>query len=153
MYPTAASYFGLSALLQSDLAGTDRSLLITKALTEGSSPAPNNMTTAFSQVVRCGPGVQCEVASGPLATILYVGYSVRTTQWRYTAWFPGSSGPAVNWNTEPYAQELYSHANDAALIMNFNHSSYDVDNYNLAPNRTDVCQALLAKLKSRFNTA
>ena len=59
----------------------------------------------------------------------FMGYSMRTADWRYTAWFrwlnstaaASGRGPGPDLSAPPTGEELYDHRNDTA--------HYDVDNF------------------------
>lgn len=78
-----------------------------------------------------------------------MGYSLRTTSWRYTGWFKwlnvtvATKGPGPDLASGPVGEELYDHRNDT--------SHYNVDDYeyvNLAghPDHKVTKDALLAQL-------
>ena len=48
-----------------------------------------------------------------------MGYSVRTTEWRYTAWFNFSKTKLVPNTDEILGSELYSHIGDTGLYLDF----------------------------------
>ena len=79
----------------------------------------------------------------------YMGYSVRTAQWRFTAWLAwnGTSlgGDWQNINST----ELYDHSHDMGVgIAAFD----DYENENLASTHPDVASQLLLRLKQHFHT-
>lgn len=118
-------------------------------------------TFSFSQYPRCSNASLATVEQGscnsvPKEDFKYMGYTVRTPEWRYTAWLAWD-GTKYNgdWDRAikagPYAEELYDHAADDG-------TDFDAfENVNLvAPGapRSQAVQAartrLLAALVQRF---
>lgn len=118
-------------------------------------------TFSFSQYPRCSNASLTTVEQGscnsvPKEDFKYMGYTVRTPEWRYTAWLAWD-GTKYNgdWDRAikagPYAEELYDHAADDG-------TDFDAfENVNLvAPGapRSQAVQAartrLLAALGQRF---
>ena len=53
------------------------------------------------------------------STAEWMGYSVRSQSWRYTAWVPGTSGAYVdNWDSPLVREELYEHQVDNGTDFN-----------------------------------
>ena len=82
--------------------------------------------------------------------IKYMGYSIRTDDWRYTVWLPfnGTANRGI-WNANArdgdsaLMEELYSHRGD-------NGTDFDAfENENLAGSLPADCAALFARLRSR----
>lgn len=73
---------------------------------------------SFSQYPRCGDaGSKIEQGSCNMVDkrdFKYMGFTVRSARWRYTAWMVWNQTTlAVDWqNGPPYAEELYDHAGD-----------------------------------------
>lgn len=121
---------------------------------------PAAKTAAFSQQAHCliDPHTNqtidvwtvadsCTVT--PRSQLQYMGYSVRTAQWRFTAWLAwnGTSlgGDWQNINST----ELYDHSHDMGVgIAAFD----DYENENLASTHPDVASQLLLRLKRHFHT-
>jgi len=89
--------------------------------------------------------------STPLKTrrnITYMGYSVRTLDYRLTQWYTWDKKKCVaEWDAPPYARELYNHSlhSDPGDFDNF-------ENENIAAENPDVVAALEVKLLARFKT-
>lgn len=112
---------------------------------------------ALTQVPRCVkqglPMWKDNVCSDALAfatshyNFTAMGYSLRTSDWRLTAWLPWDSDrEAARWDVPPFGVELYPHANDTGNAV-----SYDtLEHINLAgnPQYAGVVQTLTAKLKT-----
>jgi len=127
LYPTVAVLAGLP--MPSDVDGTDLSPIV---LGTGVSP---NKTAAFSEYPRCPQNVSepwddttsCIKTNKSDFTVM--GYSVRTENWRYTAWLHWDGANLVgDFSKSPVAVELYSHAGDTE-------ADFDAfENVNLAGN-------------------
>lgn len=133
LYPTMATLAGAPqpagpAEVEWPLEGKDVSAVFTKQIPLQQST--EGFEAAFSQFFRCNaPAGRCEpptpwtkfygmpghgwrclctcseekdAANGPL----FMGYAVRTFQFRYVAWMRWSNGSAL-WGTPPVAEELY----------------------------------------------
>jgi hypothetical protein len=102
-----------------------------------SPPANLSHKAAYSQIGRCGCGVHacsCGAASPPtchecgsdacaqvpLGQFDYMGYSMRTAAWRFTAWLPFDNATLrVDWRAGPAATELYDLASDDGRDFDF----------------------------------
>ena len=86
----------------------------------------------------------------PLAAvnITYMGYSVRTLEYRLTQWYAWDRQRCVaQWDAPPYARELYNHTGHV--------DPGDVDaweNVNIAAAAPGIVAALEAKILARFRT-
>ena len=76
-----------------------------------------------------------------------MGYTVRTPQWRYTAWVPMDNATArVDW-TRPVADELYAVAGDTPYDFDF--AGYAA---NVASSHLDVVSELRDDLRREVAT-
>lgn len=142
-------------------AAASASSLASSALGERTRSRAGGRTASFSQYPRCGgagPAVeQGSCNSIPKENFQYMGFTVRTADWRYTAWLKWN-GTKLNgdWksaeSTAPYAEELYDHAADDGTDFN----AYE--NVNLVASgvpRSPAVEAarsgLLALLATRFS--
>ena len=74
----------------------------------------------------------------------FMGYSVRTAQWRYTAWYHWNKKALVPHWDGSFAEELYNHTGDHS-------TGFDRwDNVNLAPRLPHIAQKLRQQLKAFF---
>ena len=111
----------------------------------------NKTATAYSQYPRCihNKTIQWENngCSGSKNVPVYMGYSVRTPEWRYTSWMPWDRKTTkVDWSKKPYAIELYDHSGDPESENDHNQS--DVEN--VAAQHEDIVKQLQAQLKTFF---
>ena len=116
------------------------------------SEALNKTAAAFSQYTRCIRNMTVqwddnECSSSPTVPAL-MGYSMRTPEWRYTAWMNWDvSARKALWDKEPYAVELYDHSGDPDIENDFNQCEIT----NVAKNNEDVVKELQQKLKDFFS--
>ena len=85
----------------------------------------------------------------PAPNITFMGYSVRTLEWRLTQWFAWDGAAcAPRWDAPPHAVELYSHAghDDPGDFDGW-------ENDNVAGANAPVVAALELKLRARFQRA
>ena len=111
----------------------------------------NETPAAYSQYMRCPKNHsaewydnECDIKSD----LVYMGYSIRVPQWRYTAWMNWDiDNRKADWNEEPYAVELYDQSKSKIAENDFN----NCENENLADSNTDVVQVLQKQLKEFFS--
>ena len=87
----------------------------------------------------------------PAENITSMGYSVRTSQWRFTEWYHWDGARCVaQFGTAPIGTELYSHAGQKPHPLDFN----AWENENVADDATNAAAItqLRAKLWLRFKT-
>ena len=118
---------------------------------EEAASVMNKTATAYSQYPRCihNKTIQWENngCSGSKNVPVYMGYSVRTPEWRYTSWMPWDRKTTkVDWSKKPYAIELYDHSGDPESENDHNQS--DVEN--VAAQHEDIVKQLQAQLKTFF---
>lgn len=99
---------------------------------------------AFSQVPRDNQ-VQGMSGAGPAPHEQFMGYSVRTTSWRYTEWhhFDPDTGVA-DWSSV-VAKELYPHEGTQQADCSW---SYEYENVAGQPEHASVEQQLAAQLRT-----
>ena len=82
----------------------------------------------------------------------YMGYSMRTPEWRYTAWMNWDiEKRKAKWDEEPYAVELYDHSGPPEIANDFNHCEI----VNVADNNKEIVQQFHEQLKAflvNYNT-
>ena len=106
---------------------------------------------AYSQYSRCPHNMSAEWDDNECSsksTVAYMGYSMRTPEWRYTAWMEWDvAHDKALWNKLPHATELYDHSGDPQLENDFNH--YEKEN--IAKQHTDITKNLHQQLKDFFD--
>ncbi len=124
-------------------------------------PSKTLFSEAYAQYSRC-PGERnfptvhslpdwalnnCEDV--PVHNITYMGYTVRTLDYRLTQWYRWDGQACVaQWGAPPYATELYNHSGHT------NPGDFDGwENENIAAAAPGVVAELGAKLLARFRTA
>lgn len=76
----------------------------------------------------------------------HMGYSIRTDNWRYTAWFHWDKATlASNWDG-PFAEELYDHTGDDSTDMD------NFENENLAKKNPEQAMHLHKQLRDFFES-
>lgn len=154
LYRTISALAGLPPP-PSDVAGDDFSALF-------ADPTQTLKSEAFAQYSRC-PGERdfptvyelpdwalnnCEDV--PVVNITFMGYTVRSLEWRFTEWYAWDRVNCVaEFDAPPRGTELYSHANHTAP------GEFDAfENENVAAEAANAqtVVALRAKLWARFKT-
>ena len=123
VFPTVAALAGLP--IPAGVDGEDQSALFAEP---GSAAAgKTGKVAAYHQYPACGMDVSkgFNVTRGACNnaekhTFNYMGYTVRTADWRYTAWFIWQNATLTADFAGPHASELYAHTGD---------HSYEMDNY------------------------
>ena len=121
--------------------------------TEEAASVMNKTTVAaFSQYTRCLHNMtdQWDNNSCPNVPTVpaYMGYSMRTPEWRYTSWMPwDAKAMKAKWDEKPYAVELYDHSGDPDKENDFNQS--DVEN--VASQNEEIVNKLQEQMKAFFN--
>lgn len=82
----------------------------------------------------------------PQSAFDFMGFSIRTSAWRYTAWFPWNHTTSAADFAGPYAPELYPHAGDNGTNMD----AYE--NTNMAVTFPAVAASLHAQLLAFFTS-
>jgi iduronate 2-sulfatase len=143
LYRTMASMFNLT--IDPTINGLDQSDAIYRSFMmadgDNSTAQPQFTNMSFSEVVRCAPNVVCDWVSN--SGIRYIGYTVRTFDWRYTVWLNYANGNAV-WTSARLGEELYDHSQDGSW------PSFAVEAYNLAAVFPDVCNDMYTLIANRF---
>ena len=159
VYPTLAELAGLLTPL--DLDGTS---LVPAFSMDGASVVVKHY--AFSQFPACPvdpTGVRHPLWASaeppcqgvPRKETAYFGYSVRSENWRYTAWFhfecpQWPQNCSVDWSSAPFAEELYDHRGGVDAMMDFD--SFDVENVVTDPANVAVRDKLLSALRMQFGS-
>ena len=82
----------------------------------------------------------------PASDFDFMGYSIRTKDWRYTIWLPWDGKILeATWDGD-YADELYDHAGDDSSAFG------KYEQVNMAAERQDVAKMLRRKLKAYFSS-
>ena len=119
---------------------------------EAASVTNKAMMAAFSQYTRCLHNMTDQWDNNSCTNVAtvpaYMGYSMRTPEWRYTSWMSWDvKAKKAKWDEKPYAVELYDHSGDPDLENDFNRS--DVEN--VASQNEDVVNKLQDQMKAFFN--
>ena len=107
---------------------------------------------AYSQYPRCVNNVTAQwddnECSNEHSVPTYMGYSLRTPEWRYTSWMPWDrEAMKAKWDDKPYAVELYDHSGDPDAENDYNQS--DVEN--VAAQNEHIVAKLQEQLKAFFD--
>ena len=119
---------------------------------EAATVTKKETVAAFSQYTRCLHNMSaqwddngCEMQSSVPS---YMGYSMRSPQWRYTSWMLWDvEARKAKWDEKPYAVELYDHSGDPDVENDFNQSDLE----NVAAQHEDVVKDMQEQLKAFFN--
>ncbi|XP_065192922.1 iduronate 2-sulfatase-like isoform X2 [Sycon ciliatum] len=139
LYPTLAELAGLEPPRDENIQGISLAKLLSN---QSSSSKP----AAFSQFPKCGNDWASLNPCGAVqrADFHYMGYSIRTADYRYTEWVPWIGGELRgNWSTV-VGRELYDHRQDDETDFS------DYENVNLAAREPAVVQQLSAALRVQF---
>ena len=114
----------------------------------------NTTAAAYSQFPRCIHNKSAEWDDNGCEDSknipIYMGYSVRTPEWRYTSWMPFDfKSLKTDWSKNPHAVELYDHRGDPDAENDHNQSEIK----NVAPlaQNSYVVMQLQKQLKTFFN--
>ena len=127
-------------------------LLLTPNATNGTKPY------AFSQYPRRVKEGQPDWDANGIdhvdpANFSYMGYSVRSEQWRYTEWraWDGARLAPANWTAPPYATELYDwrDCNDSACLADIDYNLWE--NVNVAEDFPETAAQLSAVVRAQFD--
>lgn len=160
VFPTVVSIGGLPP--PADVDGVDVSSLLAPSLssvapaTAGATAAATtpDLSVAYHQYPACGcsdtPAVcynrtRAGCNNTPKNKLNFMGYTMRTAQWRYTAWFRWNNKTLTpDWDGDS-AEELYNHSGD---------HSFEMDNYenvNEAAANPGVASKLRAQMRAFFS--
>lgn len=145
VFPTLASLAGVPP--PPNVSGTDLSPLL-------ADPSVPLKDAAYHQYPACNitttdvPRVQCDGC--PRHNFTFMSYSMRTADWRYTAWFPWNGTALRPIFSDHFAAELYNHTGDDGTAATG--SLTDFENVNLAEELPDVAAQLHAQLVAFFDT-
>jgi iduronate 2-sulfatase len=151
LYPTLAELAGLPS--PQPAIGTLESKSLAKVF-RNPGVLPSEIAggqVAFSQYPRCA---KTGIENGSCNNVDkrrfdYMGYSVRTAEWRFTAWLAWDGQTLKGqWAVGPkfYAEELYSHHNDTGT----DHDAYENANVADQAQHTALKEQLWTLLQSRF---
>lgn len=140
VFPTLATLAGLAAPSQVD--GDDVSKLFDE-------PSTSLKDAAYHQYPACLMATLNQTRGGcnnvPSTQFDFMGYSVRTPQWRYTLWLPWNASRLVaDWRSASFAQELYAHDGDDSTDMD------RWENVNVALDQPTVARRLREQLEGFF---
>ena len=154
VFPTVAAIGGLPP--PDNVDGVDvSSLLAPSVLLAASASAAPDLSAAYHQYPACGCSsatpATCynQTRAGcngtPKNKLGYMGYTVRTAEWRYTVWYPWQNKTLTpDWAAE-YAEELYNHVGDDSFEMD------KYENVNEAKANPAVADKLRAQIKGFFS--
>ena len=120
---------------------------------EEAATLKNTTAAAYSQFPRCIHNKSAEWDSNGCEKSkdipIYMGYSIRTPEWRYTAWMSFDyKSLKADWSKDPHAVELYDHRGDPDTENDHNQS--EVENVASLSQNSDVVQQLQKQLKVFF---
>ena len=116
----------------------------------------NKTAAAYSQYPRCVNNASAQwddnECSNKHDAPTYMGYSIRTPEWRYTSWMPWDrEAMKAKWDEKPYAVELYDH-HDSGPGNPDPENDYNLsDVENIAAKNEDIVEQLQAQLKAFFD--
>lgn len=156
--PVASSAAGGEAAATAPLQGVDFSHVFEGDPAEAHAH-PSAKGAAFSQVARCrssdfaaaewpsdfGAGTGYHNSWCHFDWSGFMGYSVRTASWRYTAWVRWSNSSA-DWGRPPHHEELYEHKHGDACSRDFGRC----EGVNVAARRPKTRRELLAMVRRVF---
>lgn len=152
LYRTIAELVGAPAPTN-DIEGTSFAALFDNPKLNATEAATllNKSAAAYSQFPRCIHNKTAQwMDNGCLNSKnipIYMGYSVRTPDWRYTSWMPWDrKSMEADWSKDPYAVELYDHSKNPAVENDHNQSDLE----NVAEKNKDVVEKLQMQLKVFF---
>ena len=139
VFPTLSALAGLPA--PSSVDGKDVPALFDN---------PNQIVkdTAYHQYPACGGGKRAFNATRltcnntPKNQFVFMGYSLRNADWRYTAWFKWNQTSLTPLWDGDYVEELYTHTGDDSTNMD------EWENKNQAADQPEVVKKLHAQLVS-----
>ena len=111
------------------------------------------LNASFTQYPRCPHNASTEWDDNTCSSIgekgpAFMGYSIRTSEWRYTAWMKWDiEERKAKWNEAPYAVELYDHTGSAEIENDFN----QCETHNIADMKKDLVDQLHKDLKEFFD--
>ena len=143
LYPTLSSLAGLTLPPDNDqLDGTDLSLLF-------DDPSLALKTVAYHQYPACGMKsfneTRSECNNTPKNQFNFMGYSIRTPEWRYTRWLVWNTSTLHSEWDGAFEEELYSHAGDAS------NDDDDFENENVALENPQITVQLFSRLRAFFD--
>ena len=113
----------------------------------------NKTAAAYSQYPRCPNNLtylwddnSCHKGN----KVIYMGYSIRVPNWRYTAWMEWEDGKG-KWDKKPYAVELYDHHGDDETSGGTENDFNQCEIENVAENNPDIAETLQQQLKDFFD--
>lgn len=120
---------------------------------EAAATLMNTTAAAYSQFPRCIHNSSAEWddngCAGSEHTPIYMGYSIRTPEWRYTSWMPFDfKSLKADWSKKPHAVELYDHRGDPDAENDHNQS--ELENVAQLAQNSDVVKKLHGQLKNFF---
>ncbi|KAH9259746.1 hypothetical protein BASA81_002168 [Batrachochytrium salamandrivorans] len=122
------------------------------AMGRPTSALTSTKEASFSQMMRCSLE-DCTLAL--LKDVSAMGYSVRTSNWRYTAYLSAPKG-VVQWDSPPLSQELYDHTDDSNTLLAYDNADTgavysQLEMTNFAPDFPDICAKMFQMLIDKYN--
>ena len=168
VYRTVSGFLGLSANVSKTVAGRDHSetllMMADDPIMNGtssnkidnssvflSSSIPDTNNVAFSQVVRCSVPTKCR---GTLRNVDVVGYTARTRDYRYIAYFRAVNGQVFNYTrANAFAEELYDHRWDNETIFNPNGATYSGHEMrNIVKDHPSIAAEMFEMIRAMFES-
>lgn len=155
IYRTLAALSGLEAKVETSVDGVSLAPLLTNP---DHTSNPKAKRAAFSQQAHCltDPKTSLPIdvwtvadscTMTPRDSLGYMGYSIRTDDWRLTAWLRWDGARLqADW-TAVNGTELYNHTGDDGLTLS---ALDDYENENVAHLHPDIVDVLMAQLRDHF---
>ena len=158
IYRTLADLAGLKTEVESSVDGVSLAPLL---VNPDHTKNPKAKHAAFSQQAHCliDPHTNLPIdvwtvadscTMTPRNSLGFMGYSIRTDDWRFTAWLQWDGAALrANWSAVN-ATELYNHTGDDGLTLS---ALDDYENDNVAQLNPDIARSLMAQLRDHFAPA
>jgi iduronate 2-sulfatase len=148
LYPTVVGLLNAQGM-DAKITGMNHARHISQALETGVANAINSKHYVFSVVARCGYYTACVAG---LVDITALGFSVRSSDFRYTVWMKAQPGRNVVWDgSSVIAEELYDHSTDALTLLNFAQgASFDMESQNIVGQFPETARGLFDITRLKF---
>jgi iduronate 2-sulfatase len=170
LYPTFAELAGIAVTADAheSIEGSSYASLFATGAKPSKMVWTNTHNASFTQYPRCGetinadgsPGFQAPIrcASVSKEKFVFMGYSMRTTRWRYTEWAPWNGAKLKpEWCADPTVKnalvELYDHEGDSLAAGAVGQKTWDdFENVNVASQNEDLVKELSQRLRAFYAT-
>jgi iduronate 2-sulfatase len=168
LYPTTAELAGVpvTAAANESIEGASYAALFAPGSDPHAEVWTNEHNASFTQYPRCGEttsrgtpdfSAATRCAHVPKSKFAYMGYSMRTTRWRYTEWAEWDGGTLQpEWAADVTAKgalvELYDHQGDSLAAGAVGQKTWDdFENENVASENPSVVRQLSAQLRGFYS--